>query len=76
MKITQLEIWPVEMRLAEPYTIAYERVDATTNIFLRLETNTGINGYGCAAPDKQVTGETPETVIKICKDLIKPALNH
>ena len=74
MKITDLEIWPVEMRLAEPYTIAYERVDSTTNIFLRLETNTGIVGYGCAAPDKQVTGETPETVIKICNDVIKPVL--
>jgi L-alanine-DL-glutamate epimerase-like enolase superfamily enzyme len=76
MKITRLEIWPVEMRLAEPYIIAYERVDSTTNIFLRLETNTGINGYGCAAPDKQVTGETPETVINVCKDVIKPVLNQ
>ncbi len=75
MKITRLEIWPVEMRLAEPYTIAYERVDSTTNIFLRLETNTGIIGYGCAAPDKQVTGETPETVIKIFSDMIMPVLN-
>jgi L-alanine-DL-glutamate epimerase-like enolase superfamily enzyme len=70
MKITRLEIWPVEMRLAEPYTIAYEHIDSTINIFLRLETNTGTVGYGCAAPDKQVSGETPETVIKICRDAI------
>jgi L-alanine-DL-glutamate epimerase-like enolase superfamily enzyme len=76
MKITRLEIWPVEMRLAEPYTIAYERIDSTTNIFLRLETNTGTVGYGCAAPDKQVTGETPETVIKICSDAIDPVVKH
>jgi L-alanine-DL-glutamate epimerase-like enolase superfamily enzyme len=76
MKITRLEIWPVEMRLAEPYTIAYERVDATTNIFLRMETNTGVVGYGCAAPDKQVTGETPETVIKICRDMIDPVVKQ
>ena len=76
MKITRLEIWPVEMRLAEPYTIAYERVDATTNIFLRLETNTGIVGYGCAAPDKQVTGETASTVVKICRDMIDPVMKQ
>jgi L-alanine-DL-glutamate epimerase-like enolase superfamily enzyme len=76
MKITGLEIWPVEMQLAEPYTIAYERVDSATNIFLRLETNIGIVGYGCAAPDKQVTGETPQTVIKICSDVIQPVLNR
>ena len=76
MKITRMEIWPVEMRLAEPYTIAYEHVDSTTNIFLRLETNTGTVGYGCAAPDKQVTGETPETVIKICSNAIDPVVKQ
>ena len=76
MKITRLEIWPVEMRLAEPYSIAYERVDSATNIFLRLETNDGIVGYGCAAPDQQVTGETPETVLKIFSDAIDPVVKH
>ena len=76
MKITRLEIWPVEMRLSEPYTIAYEKVEMTANIFLRLETNTGIVGYGCAAPDKQVTGETPETVLKIFSDVIDPLLKQ
>ena len=76
MKITRMEIWPVEMRLAEPYTIAYEKVEVTTNIFLCLETNTGIVGYGCAAPDKQVTGETPKTVLKIFSDSIDPLLKQ
>jgi L-alanine-DL-glutamate epimerase-like enolase superfamily enzyme len=74
MKITRLEIWPVKMRLSEPYTIAYEKVAVTTNIFLRLETNTGIIGYGCAAPDKQVTSETPETVINSFSEVIAPVL--
>jgi L-alanine-DL-glutamate epimerase-like enolase superfamily enzyme len=76
MKITHLEIWPVEMRLSEPYTIAYEKVEVTTNMFLRLETNTGIIGYGCAAPDKQVTGETPQTVLKTFGDIIEPVLRQ
>jgi L-alanine-DL-glutamate epimerase-like enolase superfamily enzyme len=76
MKIVQLETWPVEMRLSEPYAIVYEQIESTTNIFLRVETNCGINGFGCAAPDKQVTGETPETVMTICNDVIKPALNR
>lgn len=76
MKIIHLETWPVEMRLTEPYAIVYEQIGSATNIFLRIETNIGINGFGCAAPDKQVTGETPETVIKICDDVIKPVLNR
>ena len=76
MKITRLEIWPVEMRLSEPYTIAYEKVAVTANIFLRLETSAGIVGYGCAAPDKQVTGETPDTVIRSFNDVIDPVLKQ
>lgn len=74
MKIVNLEAWPVKMRLAEPYTIAYEKIDAACNIFLRIETNSKIVGYGCAAPDLMVTGESIETVQKAVKEVIYPAL--
>ena len=74
MRISSLEAWPVSMPLAEPYTIAYERIDSVTNIFLQVETDRGIIGYGCAAPDRQITGETPESVLQICEDLIKPRM--
>jgi L-alanine-DL-glutamate epimerase-like enolase superfamily enzyme len=73
MKITRMEVWPVTMKLAEPYTIAYETVSSTTNVFFRLETSTGIVGYGCAAPDAAVTGETPEMVMESCNRWIIPA---
>ena len=74
MKITALETWPVTMRLAESYTIAYETIDSCTNVFLRIETDRGTVGCGCAAPDVQVTGETPETVRRISEDTIVPLL--
>ena len=76
MKITHLEAWPIKMRLAETYTIAYERIDSTTNVFLRIKTDKGFVGCGCAAPDAHVTGETPETVLQICRDVIEPALQR
>ena len=63
MHITRLEAWPVRMALREPYTIAYETVESTTNVFLRLHTNTPLVGLGCAAPDPYITGETPEDVL-------------
>lgn len=76
MRITRLEAWPIEMQLAEAYTIAYEGIDSTTNVFIRIETDKGLVGYGCAAPDAQVTGETPEKVLKIYRDVIEPALQR
>lgn len=72
--IKHLEVWEVKMPLTEPYTIAYETIAATSNIFLRLETNTGIVGFGCAAPDLEVTGETPETVLSQFHQKVEPFL--
>ena len=74
MKITRIEAWRVDMRLSEPYTIAYETIESTSNVFIRLETHTGLLGYGCAAPDLQVTGETPESVLQAVEQVIHPIL--
>jgi L-alanine-DL-glutamate epimerase-like enolase superfamily enzyme len=70
MEITHIETIPVTMRLRHPYTIAYETVSSCTNLFIRVETNAGIQGWGCAAPDPFVTGESPAGVQK---SLIKVA---
>ena len=65
----------MEMRLAEPYTIAYETTDKVTNIFLRIETDQGVVGHGCAAPDFHVTGETPASVMTAFDATIAPLLS-
>jgi L-alanine-DL-glutamate epimerase-like enolase superfamily enzyme len=70
MKITHVDAWPVSMSLAEPYSIAYETVSAVVNVFLRLETDAGFSGYGCAAPDAYVTGETAESVMAALTDVV------
>ena len=74
MKIETVEAWPVEMRLAEPYAIAYENVETCTNVFLRIGTNGGIDGFGCAAPDVEITGETAPGVLRVLRDAVAPAL--
>jgi L-alanine-DL-glutamate epimerase-like enolase superfamily enzyme len=74
MKISALEIWSVTMKLAEPYKIAYEKVASATNVFLRIETDNHVVGYGCAAPDFQVTGETPDSVSNTLKNIVEPAI--
>lgn len=69
MRLTACSAWPVEMPLAQPYAVAYQTYDRARNVFLRLETNTGLIGFGCAAPDEAVTGETPAAVLTALTDL-------
>ena len=74
MKITRLEAWPVTMRLSEPYAAAYDVLESTTNVFVRLHTDRRLIGCGCAAPDEQATGETVEAVLKSLAGVVEPAL--
>ncbi|WP_455383684.1 mandelate racemase/muconate lactonizing enzyme family protein [Salinispira pacifica] len=60
MKITRVTAWTVTMPMRSPYTIAYETFSRAENVFVQVNTSTGITGFGCAAPDDHVTGETPE----------------
>jgi L-Ala-D/L-Glu epimerase len=74
MKITRLECWPVEMPLIEPYTIAYETIDHCVNVILKISTDTGLTGWGCAAPSLPVTGETPQSVLHDFNNTLEPWL--
>jgi L-alanine-DL-glutamate epimerase-like enolase superfamily enzyme len=77
MKIVAAEWWRRDIPLREPYTIAYETYDRTTNFFLRLELADGTSGYGCAAPAPEVTGETcdacAEALGRFCSSVPGPA---
>ncbi len=70
MKIKEIEYYTITMPLTIPYTIAYETVSETTNIILKIITDDGITGWGCAAPDKVVTGENPEDVVNHLENVI------
>ncbi len=74
MKITHVSYERLELTLSEPYTIAYETISKTTNFILSLETDGKVTGYGCAAPDLLVTGETAEQVELALRDVIIPFL--
>ena len=76
MKITRLVHWTVPLRLVEPYAIAYEQVERTENVFLRVETDGPLVGFGCAAPDLAVTGETAESVRETLSSIIEPSVRN
>ena len=74
MRITAVSYERMDFKLSVPYTIAYETISSTTNFILKLETDGKYVGYGCAAPDRVVTGENPEEVAHAINTLIIPYL--
>jgi len=69
-----METWLVSMALEEPYSVAYESYEVAENVFVRIETEDGSAGCGCAAPDEHVTGETPGSVLEILQETAAPAI--
>jgi L-alanine-DL-glutamate epimerase-like enolase superfamily enzyme len=74
MRITDVAYERHDLALTEPYTIAYQTISAATNFILRLETDWGLIGFGCAAPDQVVTGEEAAEVEEAIKTIIEPGL--
>lgn len=56
------------------YTIAYESIDEASNVILKITTSDGLTGWGCAAPDLQITNETADDVIANVENLVIPLL--
>jgi L-alanine-DL-glutamate epimerase-like enolase superfamily enzyme len=76
MRIERIEAWPLELKLATPYTIAGASFDRTTNVLLRLVTDGPLVGLGCAAPDPAVTGETPSAALDFIQTAAGDALRR
>ena len=73
MKISSITGIPKELKLKEPFSIANETVDIGENVFLKIDTDEGIIGCGCATPDS-VTSETNETVMNNLTSVVKDIL--
>jgi L-alanine-DL-glutamate epimerase-like enolase superfamily enzyme len=74
MRIAAVRILPVELPLREPYTIAYETVTSAHSVFIEVATNTAVTGFGCAAPDLELMGETTDSVLGALGDVAEPVL--
>jgi L-alanine-DL-glutamate epimerase-like enolase superfamily enzyme len=72
MKIKHIDVHPIQLALKEPYTIAYETVAAAPAVFTRIRTGSGLTGFGCAAPDLHVTGESVDSVCRLAREKMIP----
>lgn len=73
MKITSATAIPVELKLKEPFIIATETMESAINVIIKLETDEGLVGWGCATPDS-VTNETKKSVVSVFDSILKPLL--
>jgi L-alanine-DL-glutamate epimerase-like enolase superfamily enzyme len=75
MKIVAADCWVENFALKESYSIAYEEnISRCDNVFLNLETDDGFIGWGMAAPDEVVTGESADSVLKAYSGQIEDCL--
>jgi L-alanine-DL-glutamate epimerase-like enolase superfamily enzyme len=74
MKIKELQCLVKTLKLREPYSISYETVDKFDNVFFHIATRNGYSGWGCAAPVKNITGESSRDVMESFTNTIEPLL--
>jgi len=74
MIITRIDLFPKIFRLKNPYAIAYDSIATAQNLIVRIETKSGLVGWGNAAPDPHVTGETIEMTGEILSNELIPAM--
>ncbi|MEW5868411.1 MAG: enolase C-terminal domain-like protein [Chloroflexota bacterium] len=68
MQIRKAEVTPLELQLRQPVRMAgLPDIKQITAIFVRLETNEGLNAWGCAVSHPHLTGEKPEQVLRACQ---------
>lgn len=74
MKIVKADIYIVEFPLKEPFIISYATYPNMAAVIVKLETDTGLTGYGEAVPDEHVTGEQVNGTFEILKNVLVPAI--
>ncbi|MDN7244725.1 mandelate racemase/muconate lactonizing enzyme family protein [Planococcus shenhongbingii] len=74
MKIVKAQIYAVEFPLKEPFIISYATYPNMPAVIVKLETDTGIIGYGEAVPDEHVTGEQVTGTYEILKNVLVPQI--
>jgi len=58
MRIAKIDTWPQPVPLTRPYSIASRTISDVGLFFVRIITEDGTVGLGCASPAEEVTGES------------------
>jgi len=68
MKIKKVTVFRENLALTRPYTIACNTFTHVENLFVYLETDTGLSGIGAGSPAEDVTGESIDACEKVLNE--------
>jgi len=69
IKITDIEIFKLNIPLKNPFIISLGTITAANNIIIKIHTNQGIYGIGEGCPYIYIVGETQESDFEIAKKI-------
>ena len=62
MRIRSVSLLRAHLPFHAPFRISLSVSDGTDNIFVRIDTDEGVTGWGEASPSPAITGDTTETM--------------
>ena len=74
MKITQVDIRPVQIPRKESFAVRTGKYEFMPNTYVAIRTDEGVIGYGEACPIVEYFGESQETIVQVLKHYLAPAL--
>ncbi|WP_404452113.1 dipeptide epimerase [Virgibacillus necropolis] len=74
MKISEIEIFAIELPLIEPFVISYANYSSMPSIIVKITTDNGLVGYGEGVADEHVTGESFESTFHVLASTIAPKI--
>jgi L-alanine-DL-glutamate epimerase-like enolase superfamily enzyme len=69
IQIQDVEIYPYNVSMTEPFRVALGMITSAENVLVRLRTREGVVGWGESSPYAPVTSGTQATDLAISKDL-------
>jgi L-alanine-DL-glutamate epimerase-like enolase superfamily enzyme len=69
MKITKITIYKADIPLQEPFRISIMEIKDARNVYVKIETDSGLYGMGEASPFWRICGETQATSLAAARDL-------
>jgi L-alanine-DL-glutamate epimerase-like enolase superfamily enzyme len=76
ISVSAVRAYRVEVALEEAYQLAYATFETIGNLVVRVETESGLVGWGSASPDPHVTGESVEGNLDALREVLVPALRR